>query len=782
MNACEQSESKSSSSEEKIPFSSSRLSPVSSCSTISEEEIGERRRNRRELLRQYYSKLSEGLETAEDEEGAMLDIDSPRFDVNAFVSLVLKQKTLRELIKLDKRLVSEIRLLDEEIQTLIYQNYSKFLSATDTVRQMKGKIEHIEAEMSRLNEKMIAIKDLNSKIDSSLAENRLKVFRLSSVHVLLKKLRFLFELPGRLKKSIEASAYRQAVDYYCKTHGILLRYEHISSFSGIRDECQALLVQLKDALHSRLSYEKNVSLSQLTEAAELLLLLDAPPAEIAESYLLSAHEAISCAMGVLESNVDHDPHSSHPSLEHSLPIIIQHMKTLLRGHQTLFGEEKGEQLRSTLGRLFGRLLSTLKKTILCSLEQNPPVEGDLLIKDINSLYVCLTEPDVFFYQESWVKERFTSFVEKMLESIIEFTLEGILRIFEERIMEIKKILLDSKPSSKPLSQLSDDLSVDMKALVLSTITLLLELSQKDNRLFTIRKLCRRYYKKHVLDHFLASYFVKTTERCKVLAGTNSLTVSWPLEGSSLLILVLAGYLFGLEKYGLPFLYQETLKRISMFKVDATGKQQECLAIVKNGAQELVNCYSRIYGNNVSALSLESLAAADWLTDRPPTAVRAATKGLITKLSNVATELDAFFGADIKSSLNVNEHRTTPSMSLTTNHYMQNGFGINNNFHKLFTDRIDIYKNVEFSKSSIMKSIILVYLKAFMEEIRLCVLSTAGMQQVQLDVECLRRHLSKFFTDGRLLNFFLDEILDSCAKRCLRPVPLEKQVVKTLLMV
>jgi hypothetical protein len=129
-------------------------------------------------------------------------------------------------------------------------------------------------------------------------------------------------------------------------------------------------------------------------------------------------------------------------------------------------------------------------------------------------------------------------------------------------------------------------------------------------------------------------------------------------------------LFGLEKYGLPFLYQETLKRISMFKVDATGKQQECLAIVKNGAQELVNCYSRIYGNNVSALSLESLAAADWLTDRPPTAVRAATKGLITKLSNVATELDAFFGADIKSSLNVNEHRTTPSMSLTTNHYMR----------------------------------------------------------------------------------------------------------------
>jgi hypothetical protein len=60
--------------------------------------------------------------------------------------------------------------------------------------KMKGKIEHIEAEMSRLNEKMIAIKDLNSKIDSSLAENRLKVFRLSSVHVLLKKVLVTIQL------------------------------------------------------------------------------------------------------------------------------------------------------------------------------------------------------------------------------------------------------------------------------------------------------------------------------------------------------------------------------------------------------------------------------------------------------------------------------------------------------------------------------------------------------------------------------------------------------------
>jgi hypothetical protein len=111
------------------------------------------------------------------------------------------------------------------------------------------------------------------------------------------------------------------------------------------------------------------------------------------------------------------------------------------------------------------------------------------------------------------------------------------------------------------------------------------------------------------------------------------------------------------------------------------------------------------------------------------------------------------------------------------------------------------------------------LQAFMEEIRLCVLSTAGMQQVQVSVfiyialviNIEKNSLmlsvydgispSSLLTEGtykpvtlksgvlvadichsRLLNFFLDEILDSCAKRCLRPVPLEKQVPTQLIVI
>ena len=34
-------------------------------------------------------------------------------------------------------LLSEIRSLDSEMQTLVYENYNKFISATDTIRKVQ---------------------------------------------------------------------------------------------------------------------------------------------------------------------------------------------------------------------------------------------------------------------------------------------------------------------------------------------------------------------------------------------------------------------------------------------------------------------------------------------------------------------------------------------------------------------------------------------------------------------------------------------------------------------
>ena len=54
----------------------------------------------------------------------------------------------------DDELVHQVKGLDSDMQMLVYENYNKFISATDTIRKMKGDVETMETEMDQLVSKM----------------------------------------------------------------------------------------------------------------------------------------------------------------------------------------------------------------------------------------------------------------------------------------------------------------------------------------------------------------------------------------------------------------------------------------------------------------------------------------------------------------------------------------------------------------------------------------------------------------------------------------------------
>lgn len=45
---------------------------------------------------------------------------------------------------------SEIKALDSDMQMLVYENYNKFISATDTIRSMKCSVEEMDSKMLTL--------------------------------------------------------------------------------------------------------------------------------------------------------------------------------------------------------------------------------------------------------------------------------------------------------------------------------------------------------------------------------------------------------------------------------------------------------------------------------------------------------------------------------------------------------------------------------------------------------------------------------------------------------
>ena len=89
-------------------------------------------RRARNLLSSYYGASISSATEVDD-----LNIDGGGFNVDKYVSGLLSHKSLPELMQRGIAMVSEIKSLDSDMQMLVYENYNKFISATDTIRQMK---------------------------------------------------------------------------------------------------------------------------------------------------------------------------------------------------------------------------------------------------------------------------------------------------------------------------------------------------------------------------------------------------------------------------------------------------------------------------------------------------------------------------------------------------------------------------------------------------------------------------------------------------------------------
>lgn len=117
-----------------------------------------------------------------------MDIDGGGFESDHYLKKIYSALPLGELVTKEKKLGSQIKSLDSEMQTLVYENYNKFISATDTIRKMKSQVDGMEEEMSRLVENMTSISSLSGVITETLAERRERIRKLSDSHSLLKKL------------------------------------------------------------------------------------------------------------------------------------------------------------------------------------------------------------------------------------------------------------------------------------------------------------------------------------------------------------------------------------------------------------------------------------------------------------------------------------------------------------------------------------------------------------------------------------------------------------------
>jgi hypothetical protein len=86
--------------------------------------------------------------------GGGATLDSPAFNAEQHIAVMTKTYSVDRLLAEHRSMAREIKNLDSDMQQLVYENYNKFIAATDTIRSMKTNVDGMESDMEKLKANM----------------------------------------------------------------------------------------------------------------------------------------------------------------------------------------------------------------------------------------------------------------------------------------------------------------------------------------------------------------------------------------------------------------------------------------------------------------------------------------------------------------------------------------------------------------------------------------------------------------------------------------------------
>ena len=206
---------------------------------------------------------------------------------------------------------------------LVYENYSKFITATDTIRRMKDNVEEMGGRMDELQARrartraagaharaqppqrlltrrappqstIAATAQASEHVNAKLGKHRDEIEQLNNVRGLLKKLQCVFDLPARLRICLETGSLGSAVREYAAAAPLLERYG-TGAFASVAREVAGTVKELGDRLRATLR-DPATRPDDAAEALELLQMLRLPQDELQREWLSERRKALSDAI------------------------------------------------------------------------------------------------------------------------------------------------------------------------------------------------------------------------------------------------------------------------------------------------------------------------------------------------------------------------------------------------------------------------------------------------------------------------------------------------------
>eukprot|EP00198_Chlamydomonas_reinhardtii_P005800 XP_001695136.1 predicted protein [Chlamydomonas reinhardtii] len=194
---------------------------------------------------------------------------------------ILRIFSLEKLMVEHRNMAREIKNLDSDMQQLVYENYNKFITATDTIRTMKSSVDNMESEMQRLEQTASVVAEKSLSVSNKLQQRRESMEQLYKVQRLLRKLQTVFELPRKMRAALEEDALDTAVGLYAEAQPLLHKYGNRGTFKVIALESDFVAQEISQLLKKRLTERKD----DAEQCVLLLRKLGEPDDTLQDKYL-----------------------------------------------------------------------------------------------------------------------------------------------------------------------------------------------------------------------------------------------------------------------------------------------------------------------------------------------------------------------------------------------------------------------------------------------------------------------------------------------------------------
>uniref|UniRef100_A0A0D3FNT4 Vacuolar protein sorting-associated protein 51 homolog n=1 Tax=Oryza barthii TaxID=65489 RepID=A0A0D3FNT4_9ORYZ len=643
------------------------------------------------------------------------------------MNVLVQQSNLEALLQRHVKMAAEIKNLDTDLQMLVYENYNKFISATDTIKRMKTNIVGMEANMEQLLSKITSVQSRSDTVNTSLFDKRENIEKLHRTRNLLRKVQFIYDLPTRLNKCIKTEAYADAVRFFTGAKPIFEAYGD-TSFHDCKKASEEAIDLVTQHLKTKL-YSDSEPIESRAEAVVLLKQLNFPVDSLKSNLLEKLED---CLLNFQKEPTQASIGDISKTFRAYLIIFPDSEKRLIELAQALFSN-RYETVRENLRK---RIPSTDLLAMLRSLWEDATAIDEVIPEAALPAFSLETTRDIIR--------------------------QHIATAFLHLQSEISDVLTRTPSTSNGKleeSQLQTAMETSKVKVLQGCIDLLQEFH-------------------HLIDG-----------NTELLVKLRDLVIDWVQEGFQDFFQKLDGHFHMLS--GRSKSPSQEMESVQIDKVPTAlvlMLAQLCVFIEQTAIPKVTE-YINMKTQKISKLLNKRFTTPVWIKHKEPREVNMFVDLLLLEFNGVVSEVKQVLPGLIRrhrhsdSTGSTTSSRSNPMredmLNRSNTHRARSQF-LENHLAKLFEQKMEIFTKVEYTQESVISAVLKLCLKSLQEFVRLQTFNRSGFQQIQLDMEFLKTSLKEFVDDEAAISFLLKEVNNAAHERCLDPIPLEPPILDKLI--